>query len=142
MTTIYVVTEGEYSGYHIIGVFSEESIADRLAKRCGGDVEEYELDSLAQFIEMPIYQVVMMRDGTTAQVEQSRYFMVSHARLAGVGQDMERRIALYVNCFAKDEKHAVKIANEKRVQFIASGEWDAAERYNDISLWDRKGEDA
>jgi hypothetical protein len=28
-----------------------------------------------------------------------------------------------VRCFADDEKHAIKIANEKRVQVIANNKW-------------------
>jgi hypothetical protein len=39
---IYVVTEGEYSDYHICGVFTKEKKAERYAYLIGGDVEEYE----------------------------------------------------------------------------------------------------
>lgn len=30
---------------------------------------------------------------------------------------------MYVTCFAKDEEHAVKIANEIRAQKIATNQW-------------------
>lgn len=30
---------------------------------------------------------------------------------------------LYVRCFARNEKHAIKIANEKRTMIIATNQW-------------------
>jgi hypothetical protein len=38
-------------------------------------------------------------------------------------RDLNGEAMLLVDTFAKDEQHAVKIANEKRVQLIAAGEW-------------------
>ena len=38
-----------------------------------------------------------------------------------VGFDIRKN--MYISIFAKDETHAIKIANEKRVQLIAENRW-------------------
>jgi hypothetical protein len=45
--------------------------------------------------------------------------MVEEARPYGDG------VRVSFDVWAKDESHAVKIANERRVQLIASGQWEA-----------------
>ena len=41
---IYVVTKGVYSNYHIVGVYDDEIIAEKVADAIGARVEEYELN--------------------------------------------------------------------------------------------------
>jgi hypothetical protein len=49
MTIVYVVTEGEYSDYHILAVTADLPLATDLAARAKGRVEEYELmETLAE----------------------------------------------------------------------------------------------
>ena len=129
MTTVYVVTEGSYSDYHIIGVFSEESVAEQLAERWGCDVKEYELDSLAQLIEKPMYGITMLRDGAIIHAGKSNHFIEPSAALRHRWYAGQWQIILCITCFANDEQHAAKIANEKRTQFVASGEWEEAQQY-------------
>lgn len=46
MTKVYVLTSGEYSDYHIVGVFSEKDLIPDL-DWCGYRIEEYELNTFA-----------------------------------------------------------------------------------------------
>ncbi|KKN19991.1 hypothetical protein LCGC14_0940090 [marine sediment metagenome] len=51
MTTIYLVTSGEYSGYQIDGVFSSELLAEEFVERCRDimrSIESWELDKRSQ----------------------------------------------------------------------------------------------
>ena len=44
MTTIYLVSAGSYSDYHVVALFSEKEKADHLASQEDGRVEEYSVD--------------------------------------------------------------------------------------------------
>lgn len=44
MTTIYLVTSGEYSDYCVEGVFSSEKLAKEFAVKSGGEIEPWVLD--------------------------------------------------------------------------------------------------
>jgi hypothetical protein len=47
--TIYVLTEGEYSDYHIIGAYSSEELANEAKKLYPySDIEEYYLDIIPE----------------------------------------------------------------------------------------------
>lgn len=54
MTTVYVVTQGEYSDYRIVGVYSTKEAAEALCKKLNtrkyhdeAQVEEYGVDNIA-----------------------------------------------------------------------------------------------
>jgi hypothetical protein len=54
MTTVWIVTQGEYSDYHIVGVFSTKEAAEALCARINAkedydkaQVEEYDVDNIA-----------------------------------------------------------------------------------------------
>lgn len=49
--TVYIVTEGEYSDYRIMAVFTREDLANLFAELYGSDVEEYEPDQDAEQIQ-------------------------------------------------------------------------------------------
>lgn len=63
--TAYVVTQGEYSDYSIVGVFTKKCVADKAAKLFGGDVEEYPMNT-----SMPkVYQWFCRVKTKTGEVE-------------------------------------------------------------------------
>lgn len=132
---IFIVTSGEYSDYHIDAVFSTEENAKKYAELHPGrfaDIEEFDVDEDMALInkirdeKITIYKISMFKDGKVREVKKesstlhnyetalkSEYgFWVGHLRF-----DMK--------VIAKDEKHAIKIVNEKRVQLIANNEWEA-----------------
>ena len=41
MRNVYVVTEGEYSDYHIVAVCENEEVAKKIAEVIGGEVESF-----------------------------------------------------------------------------------------------------
>jgi len=47
--TVYVVTDGQYSDYHIVAVFGDKSEAEKCIELYGdGNIEEYELGKRAE----------------------------------------------------------------------------------------------
>lgn len=138
--SIFVIEQGEYSDYRVVGVFSSKKGAELVCRAINAGqnyreatVAEWPLDpGVADLSAGRVpFKVWMLRDGTTERVEQSG---VSSHDLAGSVELWRRSSApAYrrkgvqdcLNCtvWATDEQHAVKIVNEKRVQMIANGEW-------------------
>ena len=127
--TIYVLTSGEYSDYHINGVYSSRELAQAFidavegklypfGKRTYSDymIEEYNLDEYADELKRGylLWFVRMKRDGLVLEAyEDERSYIMDH--LSG---DQNRD---FVNrCLAKDKEHAIKITNERRIQFLAN----------------------
>jgi hypothetical protein len=72
MDKIWVVEEGEYSDYRVVGVFSTKENAELVADKFGGDVAEWPIDPWVDHINhgREPYIVWMERDGTTTRVER------------------------------------------------------------------------
>lgn len=146
MKTIYAVSTGDYSDYRVIALFSTQEKANELMTLVPGDynaIEEFILDS--PNLDMvkkgySLWMVTMLKDGTTEHVGQDKVmsYHVSGTRnvFGGAMARLYKRSTvpayrgknvpdcIIVNVLAKDAKHAIKIANEKRIQMIASGEWE------------------
>ena len=45
MKTVYIVTDGDYSDYHIVAAFDDKKLAELFIEKIGaGDIEEYQLN--------------------------------------------------------------------------------------------------
>jgi hypothetical protein len=130
MEKIYVVTRGEYSDYGICAMFTEKKLAQAFIDSFkidgyGGfnDIEEYELNPYKNDLKAgrKAYSLRMNVEGNTTDVEQadSTYGFNSSIGISFT----HNKEWMNVFCFAKDETHAIKIANEKRVQYIAANAW-------------------
>ena len=127
MKSVWVVEEGSYSDYHVVGVFSTEENANRIAELTGGDVDEWRIDpgidELNQGREP--YSVGMEKDGTVLYV--SRNIWSYSLRIRGkpmVGRSSANPEGVIRGIiFSLSEEHAVKIMNEIRAQRIAEGNW-------------------
>ena len=81
MTKVYVVTQGYYSAYRIVGLFSDKEKAEDLIKLAGGkgdweeyDLEEYTLDD-PYFLEvlkvkLLLWHVTMDKNGDNVYASQ------------------------------------------------------------------------
>ena len=135
MKTIWVVDDGEYSDYHVIGVFTTKGMARDVARafKLGDDsIHEWPLNPGVAELNKGLWQytVVMLRDGSTERItrkdelydlELSSYLWDRPNAPAYAGRNIPA--ALVATVWARDDKHAVKIANERRTQMIANGEW-------------------
>lgn len=142
MTTVYIVTHGEYSDYWIVGAFSTEEKAqeyidafknNKQRNYMYGDfneIEEYDLDELDKCTIMTkqgnkFYCVYMYRNGD-AEVSDKYPEPIDEFELIKPPKGMyaDNRWYIRLTLWAKSPEHAVKIVNEKRAQLIANGEWD------------------
>jgi len=133
MSNVYVVTHGSYSDYIIEAVFSTREKAERFQGERECEIEEWELDP--EVYDFPPghqrYCVTMRKDGASeVQKDWEPTPTLSLSTTASLRRDyISLRSGVYVSvlCVAKDEQHAVKIANEQRAGLIASGEWERFE---------------
>lgn len=136
MSSVWLIAKGDYSDYTVFGVCSShekaKKLTDYLKERYSDihDPEEIELDKLIPMTDKDLFLwVVQMKEDGTSDSWKERWFdgcypvstfRVVPKRFPGDGT-MECDLCCRV--WAKDQNHAVKIANEKRIQLIAEGNW-------------------
>lgn len=133
MKTIYVVTSGSYSDYGIEGVFTERELAQSFIDAFvnpyeGMDIEEWPLDPHRNDLmkKRKVFLVSIDKEGNADALPQSRSpYLLNKEEYGfppGISFRDNKKIMNCV-CFANDDKHAIKIANEKRIQFLALNKW-------------------
>lgn len=150
--TVWVVEQGSYSDYRVLGVFSSREFAQQVADAINAPDEDGYSGEEATIAQWPLdpvihelrqgfaqYFVRMYEDGTVDFLQKNkitgdsspldpRGACKSRVSIWRRSQELyykERGFQdiLQATVWAKDEQHAVKIANEHRTRMIASGEW-------------------
>ena len=139
MKKIYAVNAGSYSDYRVIALFSTTELAEEFMAAVSADyntLEEFDLDpKTVDLIKRgySLWYVCMLRNGDTEVA--TKYSMDAYS-VSDVSHRIWRRTeipaykgkdlpdCLVSTMLAKDKNHAIKIANELRVQMIADGGWD------------------
>ncbi len=145
---VYVCTSGEYSDYHIDTVFDNKEDAEEFCEKFGDMIEEYEINVITPILRTGFkrYIVCLDRDGNTpfdsgSNIEQLKYLNIGNLKTVVHFNEGEKekypcsRLIpnteyILVTCFAKNEEHALKIANEKRTEIIAFNKWSFDLFYN------------
>lgn len=139
---VYLLTCGEYSDYSIIGVFSSRKLAEKAQKTLGPlywdpiRIEEWTVNPINEEqlnAGLKPYRVFMKQNGDADVVGvavPSELDVIGKVRFTNTRNwwdenDNELLLDMYV--MARDEKHAVKIVNEKRAQIIAMNRWGKEE---------------
>lgn len=133
---VYIVGDGVYSDYGIRGIFStkEKAMHAKEFWHTDIDIEEIELDSLPEHpLGCFMFQVLMDRNGCFIHPNRGAYSGFPDSGVQRCSPDDRwgdsRCTALKDHwvfwVWARDEKHAIKIANERRTALIAAGKWGA-----------------
>ena len=129
--TVWVIEQGQYSDYRVLGVYSTkanaETVAAFLAREWSGPtVAEWPLDpgvdELAQGHQ--VYSISMSVDGNNPAVRNCDYGVPEQPDGLYVSGPVDGPKFVDGSVWASDEVHAVKIANEYRIQAIADGRLD------------------
>lgn len=137
--SVWVIEEGSYSDYHVVGVYSSEENARRVCalmdqKYDKPGVNEWPLDPAIDEINAGLrtYLVQMHEDGTVTECREDQvhpghqpsFCIHSHPNKDGsLGFGDYVLLLQGWGVWAKDCEHAIKITNEKRTQMIAEGKW-------------------
>lgn len=123
MTAIYVLTEGEYSDYHIVALFSTREKAEEAQVLLPDSyVEGYELDALEIPEHPPGYtawNVAINADKNEINWSQQVDPFGPHFKVGERFFDNNpyRDSSLSITCWARDKEHAEKIALDKFYQW-------------------------
>lgn len=128
MDKIYVVTSGDYSDYGIDAIFTSEELAQAFIngfkERSYQEfrIEEHKLNPYKNEIRKGYFAffVRMQKDGVCKEVYKSDS---AYGFNGGIDYGFDINNGMCCHVFAKDDKHAVKIANEKRIELIALNKW-------------------
>lgn len=124
---VYLVTEGDYSDYHVIGVYSTQEKANEAKElhMSTNDLEEYEVDHIAEgYVQgMKKYSIVMDRDGNLLESYYYGPVSAAYGRIS-TATKIHGLNGFNTHMWAESMEHAVKIANERRVRIIAANLWD------------------
>ena len=134
LKSVWLIDDGDYSDYHVVGIFSTKENAEFISDKVGGSVSEYIVDSYVEQIRNGYlrFQIVMRKNGDTETVNVglSQYdigngnvFQIWERTKAPAYADKNLPDVLTARLWAKSQKHAIKICNEHRAQMIANGEW-------------------
>lgn len=115
---IYVVTRGNYSGYHIITATVDPTRAEAIRKLYDGSYEEarvevFDSDSFIPLLEGQQRFLVSFRANGDVRRANSDIEVDEQNVCESYNGEM------YVTCFARDLEHAIKIASERRARYIA-----------------------
>jgi len=138
---IWVIEQGCYSDYRVVGVFTSKENADIMADAINASDDTYDKATVAEWPLDPAvdelrqgyqpYIVHMRADGTTERLQK---WSVSAYQLGGSVEIWRRTQEpayqgkgipdlIIATVWAEDEDHAVKIVNEHRARLMASGEF-------------------
>jgi hypothetical protein len=125
---VYIVTHGDYSDYRIDGVFSTKERANEFIRTRVryGDIEEWDVDAFDELIRSGLYRYIVWfdEDGNAdlppiCRPDESD---LAQPEVTEVNDSMRYRpspLRLRVDVWARDDEHAIKVASEKRAQYLA-----------------------
>jgi hypothetical protein len=132
---VFLVTQGEYSEYSVLGAFDTKEHAQEYID-AWETPENSAYDNEMEILPMEMnptlkevrkglkaFEVRMRYDGSVIDVEKEETPSGSAIDVNYCINYSDKKKFIMVNCFAKDEKHAIKITNEKRTQGIALDKW-------------------
>lgn len=139
MTSVYIVEQGIYSDYRVVGIYSTQENADYIAEKMNASesydqaiVKERPLDPAVEQMRAGLsnYTVQMFKDGTVKQSwTNTSGDIFAPDYLEEVDMETINGTArgpnyLQASVWATDDKHAIKMTNDHRIQLLALGRWN------------------
>lgn len=116
MDKVYLLKKREYEEKRIIGVFGDEELANKIAKKCDAFVETWEVINKLENGDNSFFLVRLDKEGNIIELREVENIYQIYS-----GFDVDNN--LYTIVLAKDKDSAVKIANEKRINMISENKW-------------------
>lgn len=122
---VYVITQGSYSEYHICAVTLDKERAIKLSKfytDSDGEarIEEFDLDDPTDAVIenlVPVYYVIIGKDGA-CRAKICKYHDNNKPFMAAYQLD-PNNLSFSATLTAKNENHAIKIAQDNRAKKLA-----------------------
>lgn len=119
MAKVFVVTQGEYSAYHIVGIFTsrEKALESCPAAASGTDarLEEFELDRIPKdeegFLQDVFYVCLGPNGDLTHSMSEAEWLPANYCKVDHT--DKDGVFEIYAHSVVSEE-HALKLAAEHR----------------------------
>jgi hypothetical protein len=139
--SVWVIEQGSYSDYRVVGVFTSKAKAEQIAEALrksescydAPEVAEWPLDPAVAELNagLTMWNVLMLKDGTVERAQATEFSAYSMGGEVNLWERTKAPAyarkgipdALHAIVWAKDKKHAIKSVNEMRAQWIATGKW-------------------
>ena len=131
LQAVFLVTRGDYSDYRVCAVFTEKALAEKYIDSFKGNsyyddfrIENYTLNPYQYELKndyKPFF-LIMTKEGNCTEINVKDSYCGFKDENIDVWFDIHKN--MNISIFAKDERHAIKIANEKRVQLIVENRWE------------------
>jgi len=120
---VYVITKGEYSDYRICAIYSNKEKAEGMVNLFSDEwaqatIEEWPLDIFPSLDKIR-YIVFVRKNGDVANIITRRDELLSAKDFKNYVVDWEGEGGWVFQIWAKDEKHAIKIAGEWRRKLLS-----------------------
>ena len=128
MSSIFVIEQGSYSDYHVVGVYSSKQNAEKAILHIESNydkpsIAEWPLDPNVEQINqgLMLWMVRMAKDGASSNAERqkSSYSIGTTSKYQFPHFDARGR--LMAEIWAESSEAAIKIMSERRRQAIAEG---------------------
>lgn len=122
---VYVITNGDYSDYHICGVALDIEKAKILKRAFTSNwdearIEEYDTDDHKPIFEGKIpYEVRYFKNGDISSIREVELDYFDGAECRSLDPFYNHGANILVKLYAKNQEAAIKIASEKRAEFLA-----------------------
>ena len=120
---IYVVTQGSYSAYRVIGATTDRETAKKIAKKFSDDCENCRIEEYpeGETLLRNLWRVFFKKNGDVFRCDMSDYHRDYYDKGSPIIDTVYKRdYDLIVTVEADDEEAAIKIAAEKRAMYLAN----------------------
>lgn len=120
---IYVVTQGNYSAYRIIGATTDRETAEKIAKKFSDDSDECRVEAFAEgeTLLRNLWRVFFKKNGDVFRCDLSDFHRDYYDQTRQIIDTVYKRdYDLIVTVEADNEEAAIKIAAEKRAMYLAN----------------------
>lgn len=116
---VYIITKGDYSDYHICAVTLDEERAEKLRKMYSDSINDANIEEYVPNEAKPIflYGVQFSRDGNVMSYRADEYDLKDEGYVEYEYDGYEQYYVVWVK--AKDEDHALKIAQDRLAEYKA-----------------------
>ena len=143
MNDIWIIEQGEYEDYRVVGIYSSEKIANNIRDRINQNNPTYRASVNKRFLDYGVaeleqglnsYWITLHADGNVITLSNNSpftetnpltCFCLSGRKLGYVTQEKQND-AVAGNVWAKDEDQAKEIANDFRLKAIEEGKIKAS----------------
>ena len=125
---IYLVSDGEYSGYRVIALFSSKKLAEKCIRTFQFENKVVSFDVDPEIINVPdgytLFSVALSYDSgnTKSCISGSARWVYGETFLppldkGEIHKDYKGKRTFYITTIAKDRGHAIKIASEHLAKY-------------------------